>query len=472
MRACHAADRTGHMILQTLYQQCIKQGVTFFDEFHMLDLVMVEGECRGIVAIEIATGRLHVFHAKSVLLATGGFGRMFKVSSNAYALTGDGPAIAYRHGLPLEDMEFYQFHPTGIYRLGILLSEACRGDGGIMFNDKGERFMEKYAPNLKDLASRDVCSRSIYQEVRAGRGIGGKDYVYLDIRAETINKYGTSPTGQKVDSAWVERRLPDIIEFARTYLGVDPIREPMPIQPTAHYAMGGLPTDTHGRMLWDYKGTPVGGLYSAGESACVSVHGANRLGTNSLVDLVVYGRRTGRTMARDAREREFQPLPPDPEAPTRAAIDGLLSRPRTEPWVRLRDEMQRTMMDNCGVYRTGETLTRARDDIAGLKQRYRNLGVQDKGTVFNTGLLEVLELGCLLDLAEATVAAALARTESRGAHSREDFPDRNDAQFFRHSLTYSAGENQTRVEYKDVDIIYVEKHGERVPKYPLEIRKY
>src|SRR6185437_14687548 len=327
MRACHAADRTGHMILQTLYQQCIKQGVTFFDEFHMLDLIMVDGECRGIVAIEIATSELHVFHAKSVLIATGGFGRMFKVSSNAYALTGDGPAIAYRHGLPLEDMEFFQFHPTGIYRLGILLSEACRGDGGVMFNDKGERFMEAYAPNLKDLASRDVGSRSIYQEVRAGRGIGGKDYVYLDIRADTINRYGTSPTGEKVDSAWVEKRLPDIIEFARTYLGVDPIKEPMPIQPTAHYAMGGIPTDLHGRVIRDAHGMVVPGLFSAGESACVSVHGANRLGTNSLVDLVVYGRRAGRAMAAYAREQEFKPLPAHPEAPTKAAIDGLLSRP-------------------------------------------------------------------------------------------------------------------------------------------------
>src|SRR6185312_6827424 len=285
----------------------------------MLDLIMEEGECRGIVAIEIATAQLHVFHAKSVLIATGGFGRMFKVSSNAYALTGDGPAIVYRHGLPLEDLEFYQFHPTGIYRLGILLSEACRGDGGIMFNDKGERFMERYAPNLKDLASRDVCSRSIYQEVRAGRGIGGKDYVYLDIRAETINKYKTSPTGKPVDSAWVESRLPDIIDFARTYLGVDPIKEPMPIQPTAHYAMGGIPTDTHGQVLRDSAGTIVPGLYSAGESACVSVHGANRLGTNSLVDLIVYGRRSGRDMARYALENTFHPIPSHPETPTRAA---------------------------------------------------------------------------------------------------------------------------------------------------------
>jgi succinate dehydrogenase / fumarate reductase flavoprotein subunit len=472
MRACHSADRTGHMILQTLYQQCIKQGVTFFDEFHMVDLVMEDGQCRGVVALEIATGLLHVFHAKAVLLATGGFGRMFKVSSNAFALTGDGPAIAYRHGLPLEDMEFFQFHPTGIYRLGILLSEACRGDGGIMLNGRGERFMERYAPNLKDLASRDVCSRSIYQELRAGRGIGGKDYVYLDIRAETINKFGTSPTGKPVDSAWVEGRLPDIIEFARTYLGVDPIREPLPIQPTAHYAMGGIPTDLWGRVVRDARGSVVPGLYSAGESACVSVHGANRLGTNSLVDLVVFGRRSGRDMARFALETEFQPLPTNSEGAAKAQIDGLLSRPRQYPWVKLRDRMQTTMMDDCGVYRTGEGLERARRVIAELKEQYSTLGVQDKGSVFNTGLLEVLEFGNLLDLCEATVASALARTESRGAHSREDFPNRDDDRFFGHTLAYREGPGAVRVEYKDVDIIMIEKDGQSVPKYPLEVRKY
>ena len=472
MRACHAADRTGHMILQTLFQQCIKQGVTFFDEFHMLDLIMEEGECRGIVAIEIATGQLHTFHAKSVLLSTGGFGRIFKVSSNAYALTGDGPAIAWRHGVPMEDMEFYQFHPTGIYRLGILLSEACRGDGGVMFNGKGERFMETYAPNLKDLASRDVCSRSIYQEVRAGRGVGGSDYVYLDIRAETINKYGTSPTGENVDSHWVEKRLPDIIDFARTYLGVDPIKEPMPIQPTAHYAMGGIPTNIDTEVILDPSGTVLPGLYSAGESACVSVHGANRLGTNSLVDLVVFGKRAGKAMAEYASRTQFKPIPTHPETATKALIEGVLARPRTEPWVKIRDEMQRTMMDNCGVYRTEETLTQAKNDISKLQSRYKSTGVQDKGSVFNTGLLEVLELGCLLDLSEATVASALARKESRGAHSREDYPTRDDVNFFGHTLVYRQGEGETSVAYKDVDVITSEKDGQVITKYPLEIRKY
>jgi succinate dehydrogenase / fumarate reductase, flavoprotein subunit len=369
-------------------------------------------------------------------------------------------------------MEFYQFHPTGIYRLGILLSEACRGDGGVMFNGKGERFMEVYAPNLKDLASRDVCSRSIYQEVRAGRGVGGKDFVYLDIRAETINKYKTSPTGGTVDSAWVEKRLPDIIDFARTYLGVDPIKEPMPIQPTAHYAMGGVPTDIHGQVIRDASGAVVPGLYAAGESACVSVHGANRLGTNSLVDLVVYGRRSGRAMAEHALEQPFAAIPPHPEAAVKAEIEALLARPRGEPWVKLRDEMQATMMDDCGVYRTAETLTRARDTIAQLKQRYKTLGVSDKGTVFNTGLLEILELGCLLDLAEATVAGALARKESRGAHSREDFPDRDDQRFFKHSFATKAGDGPPRIDYRDVDVITVEKDGQVTTKYPLEIRKY
>lgn len=475
MRACHAADRTGHMILQTLYQQCIKNGVQFFDEYHMLDLIMVDGECRGIVAIEIATGRLHVFHAKSVLLATGGFGRMFKVTSNAYALTGDGPAIAYRHGIPMEDLEFYQFHPTGIYRLGILLTEGCRGDGGIMFNGKGERFMETYAPNMKELASRDVCSRSIYQEVRAGRGVNGKDFVYLDIRPSTINKYRSSPRhaeGHEVDDHYIESRLSESLELSRTYLGIDPLKEMMPIQPTAHYGMGGTPTDIYTRVVRNAAGDVVPGLYAAGESACVSVHGGNRLGTNSLHDLVVFGRRAGQQMAKYAKEANFKDIPKDADAAARKQITEALAKPRTEPWIRIRDEMQRVMMDDCGVYRTAEGLANARQTIVELKKRYAGTGIQDKGTVFNTGLLEYLELGNLLEMAEAMVASCESRKESRGAHSREDFPDRDDSRYFNHTFVSKDGEEGTKIDHKPVDVIMIEKDGQTVPKYPLEVRKY
>ncbi len=434
------------MILQTLYQQCIKQGVTFFDEFHMLDLIMDDGECRGIVAIEIATGQLHVFHAKSVLLATGGFGRMFKVSSNAYALTGDGPAIAYRHGLPLEDMEFYQFHPTGIYRLGILLSEACRGDGGVMFNGKGERFMETYAPNLKDLASRDVCSRSIYQEVRAGRGVGGKDYVYLDIRAETINKYKTSPTGGTVDSAWVEKRLPDIIEFARTYLGVDPIKEPMPIQPTAHYAMGGMPTDIHGQVLRDASGDGrprplLGRRERLRQRPRRQPAGDEQPGRPGRLRPPLRPRHGRATPARPSSSRSA--APPRGRRP-RPRSTACSPAPGPSPGSRSATRCRSTMMDNCGVYRTAETpdpRPRQHRRPEGAVRNARRPGQGDASSTRTCS--KILELGCLLDLAEATVAGALARTESRGAHSREDFPDRDDDDFFKHTLVYH-GRRRTR----------------------------
>ncbi len=314
MRACKSADRTGHMILQTLYQNCVKQKVTFFDEYFMVDLIVQDDVCRGVVAMHIDSGEMHVFHAKAVLLATGGFGRMFKVTSNAHSLTGDPVAAVYRRGLPLEDMEFFQFHPTGIYKMGILLSEAARGEGGVFVNDKGERFMERYAPTMKDLASRDVCSRCIYVEIKEGRGIGGKDYVYLDIRPETINRYKSGPGGKPVTAEELEHKLPDIIEMMRIYQGVEPMKEPVPIQPTAHYAMGGIPTDNDSWVRADEKGGMVTGLYAAGECACVSVHGANRLGTNSLVDLVVFGRRGGRAMAEFCKAATFAPLPKEPEA--------------------------------------------------------------------------------------------------------------------------------------------------------------
>src|SRR6266508_3730225 len=302
-RSCFAADRTGHMILQTLFQQSVKQGTTFFNEFYVLDLLLAGGRAAGVVAYELATGELHVFRAKSVVLCTGGFGKMFKVTSNAHALTGDGPAVLYRRGLPLEDMEFFQFHPTGLYRLGILLSEAARGEGGIFRNRDGEAFMERYAPTIKDLAPRDLASRAVYTEIRQGRGAGPDgDYVYLDV--------------SHLDPKVIDAKLPDITEFARTYLGVEPTKAGVPIQPTAHYAMGGIPTNVHGEVLSDADGTVVPGLYAAGECACVSVHGANRLGTTSLLDIVVFGRRAGDHAARFAAEAGLAPIEDRPERRT------------------------------------------------------------------------------------------------------------------------------------------------------------
>jgi succinate dehydrogenase / fumarate reductase flavoprotein subunit len=420
-RACYAADRTGHMILQTLYQTALKRQVTFFDEFMMLDLLLTDdGVCTGIVAMDIETGDIHVFHAKAVLLATGGFGRVFKVTSNALAATGDGVAIAFRRGIPLEDMEFYQFHPTGIYKMGILLSEACRGEGGILRNGLGERFMERYAPTLLDLAPRDMVSRAIYQEIRAGRGVDGKDYVWLDLT--------------HLPAEVIETKLPDITDFVRTYLGLDPVKDLIPIQPTAHYAMGGIPTDVDGRVTIDAQNTPIPGLYAAGECACVSVHGANRLGTNSLVDLVVFGRRAGRHMARFVQENDFHPLPKDPAYRARAEIEWIWENDGTERVAQIRAELQEAMMTDAGVFRTGDGLKRLQQKLGELRNRYTQIRIDDKSRTFNMELVEAIELGFLLDCAEAIAASALAREESRGAHYREDFPARDDANWLKHTL--------------------------------------
>ncbi len=443
-RACYAADRTGHMILQTLYQQCIKHGVEFCDEYQVVDLLFEGGEpmkggrAAGVVAYRVADGQLSSFRAKAVLLATGGFGRMFRITSNAYSLTGDGVSLVYRHGLPLEDMEFFQFHPTGIVGIGILLSEAARGEGGTLLNDKGERFMERYAPKLMELAPRDMVSRAMYQEIRAGRGIDGKDYLYLDVRH----------LGRKV----IEEKLPDITDFARIYQGVEPLKEPVPVQPTAHYAMGGIPTNAWTEVVRDEKNTPVPGLFAAGECACVSVHGANRLGTNSLVDLLVFGRRAGRQMARYCGGVE-RPRPiADAVEPVRAQLEAIRGRRAGgESVAVIRRELADAMMDNVGVYRDGKLLTEARKRVKALRERYGRVTIDDRGTAFNTELLEAAETGYLLDLAEVTVASALARTESRGAHSREDYPERDDKKWLKHTLAYQ-GARGPSLKYKPVSI--------------------
>ncbi|MDQ3879321.1 MAG: succinate dehydrogenase flavoprotein subunit, partial [Actinomycetota bacterium] len=359
-RACYAADRTGHMILQTLYQQCNKQGVEFFNEFFVMDLILVDGGCAGIVAYEIATGDLHVFHAKSVLFATGGYGKMFKITSNAHTLTGDGPGVVYRKGLPLEDMEFYQFHPTGLYGLGILLSEAARGEGGILRNGDGERFMERYAPTIKDLAPRDMVSRAEFFEIKEGRGAGAKkDYILLDLTA--------------VDPEVVERKLPDITEFARTYLNVDPLKEGVPIVPTAHYAMGGIPTDINAQVEWNHKGEVLEGFYAAGECACVSVHGANRLGTNSLLDIVVFGRRGGIAMAEYASTHPLLDIPEHPEAAVEKELAALMDTGGEGSSAEIRATLQEEMMDKASVSRSEESLSSVLRTIGDLKQAFKKV---------------------------------------------------------------------------------------------------
>ncbi|MGW3120423.1 succinate dehydrogenase flavoprotein subunit [Streptomyces sp. NPDC001107] len=443
-RSCYAADRTGHMILQTLYQNCVKEGVEFFNEFYVLDQLITEVDgvkkSAGVVAYELATGEIHVFQAKAVIYASGGCGKFFKVTSNAHTLTGDGQAAVYRRGLPLEDMEFFQFHPTGIWRMGILLTEGARGEGGILRNKDGERFMEKYAPVMKDLASRDVVSRSIYTEIREGRGCGPEgDHVYLDL---------THLPPEQLDA-----KLPDITEFARTYLGIEPYTDPIPIQPTAHYAMGGIPTNVEGEVLSDNT-TVVPGLYAAGEVACVSVHGANRLGTNSLLDINVFGRRAGIAAAEYSQKADFVELPENPAELVVSQIEQLRSSTGTERVATLRKELQETMDANVMVFRTEQTIKTAVEKIAELRERYKNVAIQDKGKRFNTDLLEAVELGNLLDLAEVMAVSALARKESRGGHYREDYPNRDDVNFMRHTMAYREvgddGTESIRLDYKPV----------------------
>jgi len=436
-RAAHAADRTGHMILQTLYQQCVKHNITFYNEFHVTDVILEDGVAKGLVAYELATGELHLFEAKAIVIASGGFGRIYKVTSNAYTLTGDLQAILYRKGLPLEDMEFYQFHPTGLYPLGILLTEGARGEGGILRNALGERFMERYAPTIKDLAPRDMVSRAMYLEVREGRGVGPKkDHVLLDLT--------------HLPPEVIEKKLPDITEFSCIYLGVDPLKEPVPVMPTAHYAMGGIPTTLWGQVIKDENNTVVPGLYAAGEAACVSLHGANRLGTNSLGDLVVFGRRAGIHAARFAKDADYHELTEAHLGPSRERIERIKNSKGKERVAALRAELQQSMMDNASVFRTGELLVKQVEVLKELMDRYKNIAIDDKGEAYNTELVEALELGYLLEVSEALVHSALNRTESRGAHAREDYPERDDRNWLKHTLAYKVEDGKVAFRYKPV----------------------
>ncbi|MDY3048692.1 MAG: succinate dehydrogenase flavoprotein subunit [Rothia sp. (in: high G+C Gram-positive bacteria)] len=426
-RACYAADRTGHMILQTLYQNCVKHNVEFYNEYYVLDLIMVEDEegvrrPAGVVSYDLATGDVHVFQAKAVIFASGGCGKIFKTTSNAHTLTGDGMAIALRNGIPLEDMEFVQFHPTGLAGLGILVSEAARGEGGILRNSDGERFMERYAPTIKDLAPRDIVARSMANEVREGRGCGpNKDYVLLDLT--------------HLEPAHIDEKLPDITEFARTYLGVEPYTEPVPVFPTAHYAMGGIPTNIKAEVHSNSEDI-IPGLYAAGEVACVSVHGSNRLGTNSLLDINVFGKRAGVYAAEYAAGADFLPIPEDAADATLDLLNQIRTGEGEEKVGQLRKELQDVMDADMQVFRTEATIHNAVNKIVELEERYKNIKIQDKGKRFNLDLLEAVELGFLLELAKVMSVAALHRKESRGGHFREDYPDRDDANFMKHSMVY------------------------------------
>lgn len=439
MRSCYSADRTGHVMLQTLYENCIKNNVKFYSEYFLTDLIIEDGICKGLTAIDMATSEIHTFQAKAIMFATGGYGRAFRITSNAHVGTGDGCALVYKAGLPLEDMEFYQFHPTGLWRLGILVSEAARGEGGILRNNAGERFMEVYAPTVKDLAPRDMVSRAIISEIRAGRGILGSDgthYINLDL----------THLGKKV----IDEKIPEITGFARTYLGVEPTKESVPIQPTAHYAMGGIPTNYDTEVYADSNGKLITGFYAAGECACVSVHGANRLGTNSLLDIVVFGRRGGKKISEFLENAEYHSFNTDPKEKTRELMSGLLAQNGNEKISEIRKELQQSMMDKCGIFRNEKDLAENKELLKQFQERYKHITVQDKSKVFNTDLIEAIELGNLIDIAESINESALNRQESRGAHTREDFPKRDDAGWMKHTFITKNDSGDPKIDYKPV----------------------
>ena len=450
-RACYAADRTGHALLHALYEQVIKKAdkIKIYSEWYILSLIVEDNVCKGVVTYDIKTGRLEVLRGKAVLFATGGYGRAFSITSNAFASTGDGIIAAYRAGIPLEDMEFVQFHPTGLYGQGILVSEAARGEGGYLVNGKGERFMEKYAKAKMELAPRDIVSRSVQTEVNEGRGINGKDYVYIDLRHLGREK--------------ILEKLPQIRQLGIEFIGVDCIEKPIPIQPTAHYSMGGIPADKDGQVIIDDKGTKITGFFAAGECACVSVHGANRLGTNSLLDALVFGRRTGKALMEFTGNAKLHDINKNQEiSSVRGRIDTIMNTSGTESMNNIRNELKEIMMSSCGVFRNKEGLETCLKKVKELQGRFKKAKVTDRGKTFNSELIEAVELQHMLEYSEVIVVSAINREESRGSHARTDFPKRDDAKWLKHTLSYKKPDGGIELKYKSVTIT---KHQPEERKY-------
>ncbi len=440
MRTCFAADRVGHHILHTLYQQCIKQNVNFYDEYHVIKLLMKDTTACGIAAIRISDGSLHIFNAKAIMFATGGCGRLFKITSNALANTGDGAALVAREGIPLEDMEFFQFHPTGIKDIGVLITEGVRGEGGILRNGKGEPFMETYSPTLKDLAPRDLVAKYITQELLAGRGVKGNcsidDFVYLD----------TTHLGADV----INQKLPDVREFCEVYLGINPIEHPIPVHPTAHYTMGGIPTNVNAEVVYSKQTYP--GLYAAGECACVSVHGANRLGSNSLLELLVFGRRGGSAMGTYVSNVSLPEIPKEQIEQAHAIHSQLFQRKGKRSLGDVHKKLQLLMSKKVGVFRTEQGLLEATEELINIQQEYKEVGVENSSIDFNYDILRIFELGSMIDLSRMVVAGAYERKETRGGHSREDFPERDDEHYLQHTMATLSHDKKVTITYDPVDI--------------------